>query len=193
MIEYLNAWDLQTNLMLILDQQSKFTINSIKAREYFSGIEDLDKRFAEEVEEIQCRLIDLGSQVATPRKADEIHEKKIIHTAFDPNNVLELEKRIDFMDEKLPPLKNFILPSGGLAASHIHVARTICRRAERNLIPLFQEEQIETHAYQYVNRLSDYLFMLARICAQAEGKGEVIYKKAKKHDDHPAEENKSQQ
>lgn len=59
-------------------------------------------------------------------------------------------------------------------------ARTICRRAERNLIPLFKDEQLEVHAYQYVNRLSDYLFMLARMCALAEGREETIYKKAKK-------------
>ena len=96
-----------------------------QAREYFAQIENLDKKHAEDVEEIQARLIDLGSQVATPRKADEIHEKKIIHTSFDPHNVTELEKRIDYMDEKLPPLKNFILPSGGLAASHVHVGMEI--------------------------------------------------------------------
>jgi len=96
------------------------------------------------------------------------------------------------MDLILPPLKNFILPSGGLAASTLHVgktqhlqsniclARCICRRAERNLIPMFKDEQIEQHAYQYVNRLSDYLFTLARMCAHSEGKPEVIYKKAKK-------------
>ena len=91
-----------------------------------------------------------------------------------------LEKWIDEMDLILPPLKNFILPSGGLAASTLHIARTICRRAERNLIPLFKDEQIEDHAYRYINRLSDYLFTLARICSQFEGKQEIVYKKAKK-------------
>jgi len=94
------------------------------------------------------------------------------------------------MDTILPPLKNFILPSGGLASAHLHlgnfsrlmiIARTVCRRAERNLIPLFKEEEMEPQAYQFVNRLSDYLFTLARICAHSEGKPETIYKKARKH------------
>ncbi len=132
------------------------------------------------MEEIQARLIDLGSHIATPRKSEEDQEKKIAHTSFDGVHVQNLEKWIDEMDLILPPLKNFILPSGGLASSHLHLARTVCRRAERNLIPLFKDEQIEESAYKYVNRLSDYLFTLARTCSMREGKPEIVYKKAKK-------------
>lgn len=134
----------------------------------------------EQLEEIQARLIDLGSHVATPRNSGEDQEKKIAHTDFDEANIANLEKWIDEMDLVLPPLKNFILPSGGLASANLHVARTVCRRAERNLIPLYKEEHIDAHAYKYVNRLSDYLFTLARYCALKEGKPETIYKKAKK-------------
>ena len=99
-------------------------------------MEKVEQLYLGQLEEIQARLIDLGSHIATPRKSDEEQEKKIAHTTFDTENVEYLEKCIDQMDLILPPLKNFILPSGGLAASSLHVARTICRRAERNLIPL---------------------------------------------------------
>lgn len=95
------------------------------------------------------------------------------------------------MDEKLPPLKNFILPSGGLAASQAHVARTVCRRAEREIVPLNEEEQVDGNVLKYVNRLSDYLFQLARTFAAESDKPETIYKKARvKSAEKMAEENK---
>merc|ERR1712071_710211 len=106
------------------------------------------------------------------------HERKLQHTQFGGENCENLEEWIDAMDEKLPPLTNFILPSGGLAASQLHVARTVCRRAERDLVPLYSSEQVDKSVYTYVNRLSDYLFTLARICALAEGSQETIYQKA---------------
>ena len=84
------------------------------------------------------------------------------------------------MDSLLPPLRNFILPSGGLAASQLHIARTVCRRAERDLVPLHTSGGVDATVYKYINRLSDYLFMLARICAQLEGQEESVYKKARK-------------
>ena len=133
------------------------------------------------MEEIQARLIDLGSHVATPSSSEKRGtDQKVQHTLFDNENIQNLEKWIDEMDEHLPALTNFILPSGGLAASQLHVARTVCRRTERTLVPLYQNDQISGDAYKYVNRLSDYLFQLARFCAHTEGKPEVIYKKAKK-------------
>ena len=85
-------------------------------------------------------MIDVGSHVATPRQSDaEENDKKLAHTLFDEENALTLESWIDALDEKLPPLRNFILPSGGMTASQLHVARTVCRRAERNLVPLHSQ------------------------------------------------------
>lgn len=130
-----------------------------------------------QLEEIQARLIDVGSHVATPRSSGK--EQKIARTDFGEGNVLSLEEWIDTMDEQLPPLTNFILPSGGLAASQLHVARSVCRRAERNLVPLFTEGEIDGHVYTYVNRLSDFLFTLARTCSHEQGREEAVYKKAK--------------
>ena len=125
-------------------------------------------------------MIDLGSHVATPKSSEKFAaDKKISHVSFPSCHVENLESWIDDWDTKLPPLTNFILPSGGLAASQLHISRTVCRRAERDLVVLFEAEEISPEAYQYVNRLSDYLFMLARTCAMTEGKTEVIYKKAK--------------
>ena len=122
----------------------------------------------------------MGSHVATPRTAnEEDNSKKLAHTTFDQEHTDSLETWIDEMDSQLPPLRNFILPSGGLAASQIHVARTVCRRAERDLVPLHKDGHIDGTVYTYVNRMSDYLFMLARICAQFEGQTEIVYKKAR--------------
>mmetsp|Transcript_31807 Transcript_31807/g.31095 ORF Transcript_31807/g.31095 Transcript_31807/m.31095 type:complete len:129 (+) Transcript_31807:200-586(+) len=122
-------------------------------------------------------LLDIGSHVATPRTDED--EKKLARTEFDKDSVETMEKWIDQMDEQLPPLKNFILPSGGMSAAHLHVARTICRSAERSMVDLLQKGTIDEAVYQYVNRLSDYLFTLARICAQMDGKQETVYKKGK--------------
>ena len=89
----------------------------IQAREHCLTLKQLDDQYHAQLEEIQARLIDLGAQVATPRTAGEEQEKKIQHTQFDPEHVENLEKWIDTMDTILPPLKNFILPSGGHASS----------------------------------------------------------------------------
>ena len=91
----------------------------IQAREHCLTLEKLDSQYNSQLEEIQARLIDLGAQVATPRKSGDEQEKKIQHTQFDPKTVADLEKWIDHMDTILPPLKNCFLPSGGLAASQL--------------------------------------------------------------------------
>ncbi|GAB5588746.1 hypothetical protein Unana1_03646 [Umbelopsis nana] len=148
------------------------------AREYCdeqgNGLsEKLEKVFYD----IQCLLQDIGSNVATPR--NQANESRKARTTFDEDgkHVADLEHWIDEMDAELPPLKNFILPSGGRAASSLHIARSVCRRAERRVHPLVEKGQADSTTGKYLNRLSDFLFNAARFAAMKEGKVEVVYKK----------------
>ncbi|XP_013782944.1 cob(I)yrinic acid a,c-diamide adenosyltransferase, mitochondrial-like [Limulus polyphemus] len=128
-----------------------------------------------ELEKIQCVLQDVGSAVATPKSsAREAHLKR---TEFSPELVDELEEWIDKHTEHLPPLKNFILPSGGQSSAYFHVARAICRRAERRVYPLISAGEVDPDVLKYLNRLSDYLFTVARLTAKIDGKEEKIYRK----------------
>ena len=125
---------------------------------------------------IQSRMLDVGSAVATPRRNTN-SSARIESTSFGANHVLAVEQWIDELDEQLPPLKNFILPSGGLASAHLHVARAVCRRAERSVIPLVSTGDVEPAVQIYLNRLSDFLFTAARFAAHKEGNEESIYQK----------------
>eukprot|EP01112_Ceratiomyxa_fruticulosa_P004034 TRINITY_DN1437_c0_g3_i4.p1 TRINITY_DN1437_c0_g3~~TRINITY_DN1437_c0_g3_i4.p1 ORF type:complete len:137 (+),score=18.27 TRINITY_DN1437_c0_g3_i4:429-839(+) len=124
----------------------------------------------------------MGSSVATPLKSAS--STQLQKTEFPNTHLESLEKLIDFLDSKLPPLKNFILPGGGLTASHLHVARTVCRRAERSLVPLFLRGDIQEGITAYINRLSDFLFVAARFATMSEGKVESAYQKGKGKDDY---------
>ncbi|XP_051888309.1 corrinoid adenosyltransferase [Pristis pectinata] len=131
--------------------------------------------FVEELYKIQCVLQDVGSNVATPiSSARESHLKR---TTFSEKPVIELEQWIDRYTEQLPPLTNFILPSGGKCSAALHLARSICRRAERSMISIVQAGEADRNAARYLNRLSDYLFTLARYAAMKEGKKEHIYRR----------------
>lgn len=107
--------------------------------------------------QMQRQLFNLGADLATPldAKADWI-------VRMDAQTVQWLEQVIDDMTAELPPLTNFILPGGTLAAAHIHVARTVCRRAERIVVALQEQEPVGEQVLNYLNRLSDMLFTLAR-------------------------------
>ena len=131
------------------------------------------------LEEIQCILQDVSSNVATPPSSVK-SEKKAAATAFDGSVVTDLEEWIDELDSKLPPLRNFILPSGGKSSASLHVARTICRKAERRLVPLVKDQEMCTEAYAFVNRLSDFLFVAARAVAMQENQTELVYRRRTK-------------
>jgi len=105
---------------------------------------------------IQKRLFDIGSILATnPNKPDLIQQ-------FDEAEISFLEKNIDDMGKNLEPLKNFILPSGSKLIALTHVSRTICRRAERRVVAIQDKNEVYIILLKYINRLSDYLFVLAR-------------------------------
>lgn len=133
---------------------------------------DLEEKLAE----IQSRLLDVGSAIATP--LDTSTETQLKRAAFrGEEHTATLEEWIDTLDKELPPLKNFILPGGGFAAAQLHVARTVCRRAERRVVGLVNEGRTPASVRIYLNRLSDFFFVAARYATQISGHHEVVYKK----------------
>jgi len=114
---------------------------------------------------IQHQLFDLGGELCIPG-----------HAAIQDSDVAALETQLDAFNDPLPPLKDFILPGGGEAAARCHVARTVVRRAERETVPLSHHDSVRPGALPYLNRLSDLLFVLARVLARDSGNGEVLWK-----------------
>ncbi len=113
---------------------------------------------------IQHELFDLGGELCMPG------------TILIPDSyVTDLEKDLDASNANLPPLKDFILPGGTESASRCHLARTVARRAERRLVSLAHEEKINDVSIRYLNRLSDLLFVIARVLARAEGGSEILW------------------
>ena len=134
----------------------------------------------EEIEDqlikIQTLLLDLGSFIATPKTKAQSKQLERLGE-FKSEHTRNLEGWIDNYDSQLPVLKNFILPSGGKCASTLHLSRSICRRLERSLQPLYRQDDLDHELVKFVNRLSDFLFVLARFVAHVEGKAETVYKK----------------
>jgi len=120
--------------------------------------------------EIQDRLFTLGSLLASAPNS------KMIVPDLHSKDIELLEIAMDKMNEILPPLRAFILPAGSIEISHCHVARCVCRRAERLVVNLNEIEEINEEIIQYLNRLSDYLFVLGRFTAYAQKIVEVEWK-----------------
>jgi len=121
--------------------------------------------------EIQADLFNLGADLASP--LEDTNNSWIIRTSG--NNWEKLEKLIDDLDSELPELKNFILPGGTKFSAIIHIARTVCRRAERQVVKLERNGNINHIIVVYLNRLSDFLFVLARYYNHKQGKSENIW------------------
>jgi len=162
-------------------------------------LRELDEYFYK----IQCDLIEAGSAIAFQVNSEDLQKVesgKILYpdyAKFNTDKVLEVESWIDFMDEHLSELTNFILPKGGRSAGQAHISRSICRRAERSILDLkeqeknnFQNGENSSHLEQlenvavYLNRLSDFFFNTARFINARQGSEEVIYtpRKPRDHD-----------
>jgi cob(I)alamin adenosyltransferase len=115
--------------------------------------------------EVQQQLFDLGGELCIPG-----------HRAVSASQVTQLEQALDAFNDPLPPLKEFILPGGGPAAAACHLARTIARRAERRVWTLARAEAVSPEVAKYLNRLSDLLFVLARVLARHESGAEVLWR-----------------
>jgi cob(I)alamin adenosyltransferase len=121
--------------------------------------------FDGELHLIQSDLFDIGAHLASPGTSR--------FAGPDTARVAALEQAIDAMESELAPLKSFILPGGSLAASQLHVARTVCRRAERLVVALHDDDEATKASIAYLNRLSDFLFVAARFANHSQGVADV--------------------
>lgn len=128
----------------------------------------------EQLIQIQKDLFNLGAELATPvEKLFLANGKPRLVVRIEEKDIEQLENWIDSLEEDLEPLTHFILPGGSIPASQAHLARTVCRRAERITVALAEVEEISVLLQKYLNRLSDYLFTLARVIAKDENILEV--------------------
>lgn len=127
--------------------------------------EDLPVAARDALLAIQHDLFDLGGEVCIPGRE-----------AISEAQVKELENLLEGFNADLAPLKEFILPGGSRAAGFAHLARTVCRRAERSVVALARHEQVSERARQYLNRLSDLLFVIGRVANRHAGRGDVLWR-----------------
>jgi cob(I)alamin adenosyltransferase len=122
---------------------------------------------------IQRDLFSIGALLATPDR--EKMREQLVKARIDDERIAELERAIDDCERELDPLRSFILPGGTPKSSALHVARTVCRRAERRVVALQHDAGLPELVVIYLNRLSDLLFMLARVANKRAGAGEVTW------------------
>lgn len=147
------------------------TIDELNATLGLARCESLPVEVEQTVERVQSELFALGAELATPEP--ELHGMALASDEM----ITALERAIDNLEAGLPPLKHFILPAGTRAASLIHVARGVCRRAERRVVTLTQSATISPRMVEYLNRLGDYLFVAARFINYEARAMETIWQK----------------
>ena len=140
------------------------TVDELNSAIGIALAQEIPAPIREVMTQVQHDLFDLGGELCIPGMA-------MVHDA----DVERLEQTLDGFNADLPALKDFILPGGGMAAACCHLARTVCRRAEREVVTLSRNETVRPEAVRYLNRLSDLLFVLSRVLARASGHGEVLW------------------
>ncbi len=133
---------------------------------------DIPMEIKELLIEIQNKLFNIGSRLASDERGDAFTADLVIKN----EDIEILEKAIDSFEEDLPELKSFVLPGGELSVAQCHMARTICRRAERRIVEFSEQASVQTEIVKYINRLSDFFFVLARKLSHLKGIQETHWK-----------------
>ncbi|MBW8362099.1 MAG: cob(I)yrinic acid a,c-diamide adenosyltransferase [Kaistella sp.] len=142
----------------------------------FAKCEIADEKVLSQLKKIQFDLFTVGSESATPvDKLTLANGKSRLTLMISDIEIEELENWMDDFEKDLEPLQFFILPGGGKAATSLHICRTVCRRAERSMVFLNETEEVRPELIKYLNRLSDYLFVLARYVSKITGEKEEYW------------------
>ncbi len=156
--------------------ESYGTLDELNAFIGLAKAEISDEKVLSQLQKIQFDLFTVGSEAATPTdKMLLANGKNRLDLMISEKEITELELWMDDFDAELEPLRFFILPSGGKAAATVHVCRTVCRRAERSMVFLRETEEVRPELIKYLNRLSDYLFVLARYISKISGEKEDFW------------------
>lgn len=140
------------------------TVDELNSALALVAAQPLPSAVGDVITQVQNELFDLGGELSMPG-----------YQAIGAEQVNALEQALDGFNADLPPLKEFILPGGGPAAAACHLARAVCRRAERRTLTLARAQTVNPQALAYLNRLSDLLFVVARVLAREAGNGEVFW------------------
>lgn len=156
--------------------ESYGTLDELNAFIGLAKAEISDEKVLSQLQKIQFDLFTIGSEAATPTdKLLLANGKSRLDLMISEKEITKLELWMDDFDAELEPLRFFILPSGGKAAATLHVCRTVCRRAERAMVFLNETEEVRPELIKYLNRLSDYLFVLARYISKISGEKEDFW------------------
>jgi cob(I)alamin adenosyltransferase len=147
------------------------SVDELNATIGLSRAADEQGWLASELESIQRALFQAGAELATTEPAALAKLTRI-----DDAQVLAIEQLIDRLEAELPALTSFVIPGGSRLAAHLHVARTVCRRAERRVVALAGHAAVEPRLVRYLNRVGDLLFVMARWCNRKSGAGDLVWR-----------------